>query len=88
MIAVIKKEGNDTLKSIKETRKILKNADKETKKKERLFFTPLPYLPLEEQFPILEVTVEISGEMQMEGQVALEGIKEPDVKTKIKESEG
>ncbi len=88
VIAMFKKEGNDTLKSIKEARKILKEADRETKKKERLFFTPPPYLPQEGQFPILKGTVEVSGEMQMEGQVELENKKEPDVKTKIKESEG
>ncbi len=86
---MFKKEGNDALKSIKEARKILKEADRETKKKERLFFTHIPpYLPQEGQFPILKGTVEVSGEMQMEGRVELEDKKEPDVKTKIKESEG
>ncbi len=34
VIAVFKKEGNYTFKSIKEARKILKEADNETKKKE------------------------------------------------------
>ncbi len=53
-----------------------------------MFFTPPPYLPQEGQFPILKGMVEVSGEMQMEGQVELEDKKEPDVKTKIKESEG
>ncbi len=65
---MFKKEGNDALKSIKEARKILKEADRETKKKENEFFTPPPYLPLEEQLPILK-KVEVSGIMQLEGQV-------------------
>ncbi len=91
MIAMFKKEGNDTLKSIKQARKILKEADKETKKKEKLFSKPPPYLPPEGQLPVLKGTVEVSGEMQMEGEVELEERKEPDVKIKRqqrKESEG
>ncbi len=79
---MFKKEGNYALKSITEARKILKEADRETKKKERLFFTPPPYLPQEGQFPIFKGTVEVSGEMQIEGQVELEYKKETDVKTK------
>ncbi len=63
---MFKKEGNDALKSIKQARKILKEADNETKKKERLCSTQPPCLPLEGQFPILKGTVEVSGEMQME----------------------
>ncbi len=82
---MFKKDGNFALKSIKEARKIL---SRQTKKKEGLFSTPHPYLPLEVQFPILKGAVEISGEIQMVGQVKLEEKKDPDVKTKIKESEG
>ncbi len=91
MLALFKKEGEDSLKSIKQARKILKEADKETKKKV-LFSKPPPYLPAEGQFPILKGTVEVSGEMPMEGQVELEEKqKEPDVRPKRqqnKKSEG
>ncbi len=83
VLALFKKEGEDSLTSIKQARKILKEADKETKKKEELFSKPPPYLPPEGQFPILKGTIEVSGEMQMEGQVELEEKqKEPDVRPK------
>ncbi len=64
VLALFKKEGEDSLKSIKQARKILKEADKETKKKEELFSKPPPCLPPEGQFPILKGTVEVSGENQ------------------------
>ncbi len=77
MLTLFKREGENSLKSIKQARKILKQADQETKKKEELFSKLSPYLPPEGQFPILMGTVEVSGEMQMEGQI------EFDKKTKI-----
>ncbi len=49
VLALFKKEGENSLKStkqsIKQARKILKQADQETKKKEELFSKPPPYLP-------------------------------------------
>ncbi len=75
MLILFKREGENSLKSIKQARKILKHADQE--KKEELFSNLSPYLPPEGQFPILMGTVEVSGEMQMEGQI------EFDKKTKI-----
>ncbi len=72
VLALFKKEGENSFKSIKRARKILKEADKETKKKEELFSKPPPYLPPEGQFPIRKGTVEVYGEMQMEGQIELD----------------
>ncbi len=92
MLALFKKEGENSLKNIKQARKILKQADQETKKKEELFSKPPPYLPPEGQFPMLKGTVEVSGEMQMEGQIEFDKkLIEPDVRPKRqqnKKSEG
>ncbi len=83
VLALFKKKGDNSLKSIKQASKILKQADQETKKKEELFSKPPPYLPPEGQFTILKGTVEVSGEMQMEGQIDLDKKqKEPDVRPK------
>ncbi|MGL4969619.1 MAG: hypothetical protein ACRC5B_05595, partial [Fusobacteriaceae bacterium] len=80
MIAMFKKEGENTLKSIKQARKMLKEAEKETRKKEKLFGVPPPYLAAEKECPILKGTVEVTGEL--EGQVEWEEKNEPAVKTK------
>ncbi len=83
VLALFKKEGENSLKSIKQVGKILKQADQETKKKEELFSKPPPYLPPEGQFPILKDTVEVSGEMQMEGQIEFDKkLKKNGCKTK------
>ncbi|XP_058608386.1 uncharacterized protein LOC131524952 [Onychostoma macrolepis] len=81
VLAMFKKEGEYTLKSIKQARKILKEADRETCKKEMLFSQPPPYLLAEREFPILKDNIEVTGEMEMEGQVEIE----PAVKTKSRE---
>ncbi len=86
--SLIQKGRRKLIKSMKQARKILKQADQDTKKKEELFSKPPPYLPPEGQFPILKGTAEVSGEMQMEGQIKQ---KEPDVRPKRqqnKKSEG
>ncbi len=69
------------LRNIKQARKILKEADKETKKKEEMLvkIPPPPYRSTEGQFPMLKGTVEVIGEMQMEGHVDLEKEKETEL---------
>ncbi len=78
----VQKRRKLRIKKYKRGKENPKGGRQRDKKKERLFFTPPPYLPQEGQFPIFKGTVEVSGEMQIEGQVELEYKKETDVKTK------
>ncbi len=55
VLALFKKEGEDSLKSIKQARKILKEADKETKKKEELFSKPPHICPQRDTSQYLRV---------------------------------
>lgn len=68
-------------RSIKQARKILKEADRETCKKEMLFSQPPPYPSVEKQFPILKGKVEVMGEAEVKGQVEIG----PAVKTESRE---
>lgn len=54
VLTLFKQEGQGILKNIKQARKILKEVDKETTKKEDMIAKPPPYLPPEGQFPILK----------------------------------
>ncbi len=55
VLALFKKEGDNSLKSIKQASKILKQADQETKKKEELFSKPPPYFPQKDSSQYLRV---------------------------------
>lgn len=46
VLALFKKEGEDMLKSIKQARKVLKEAEKDNMRKEKIYAESPPYLPL------------------------------------------
>ncbi|KAL1249403.1 hypothetical protein QQF64_020408 [Cirrhinus molitorella] len=87
VLALFKKEGENLLKNIKQARNILKEADRETKEKGGKFADPPPYVTAEGQFPLLKGTVEVTGEMQMQGNVELGDEKQmgPDVRPKCRQ---
>ncbi len=90
VLALFKKEGEDMLRNIKQARKMLKEADTETKKKEEMLgkIPPPPYRSTEGQFPMLKGTVEVIGETQMEGHVELEKEKETELDIRPKKLQG
>ncbi|XP_026080498.1 uncharacterized protein LOC113057344 isoform X2 [Carassius auratus] len=81
VLALFKKEGEDMLKSIKQARKVLKEAKKDNMRKEKIYADPPPYLPLGKEFPLLKGTMEVTGELELEGQLETEDREEPAVKT-------
>ncbi|MGL4357384.1 MAG: hypothetical protein ACRCSY_01595, partial [Cetobacterium sp.] len=54
VLALFRKEGEELLKNIKQARKMIKEVDKETMKKEEIFANAMSIVAPEGQFPILK----------------------------------